>query len=41
MHIDTIAEKVNIDVPTLLVKLLELEFKGLARQLPGKYFIKN
>lgn len=41
LHVDTIAEKVNIDVPTLLVKLLELEFKGLARQLPGKYFVKN
>ncbi len=41
VHVDTIAEKVNIDVPTLLVKLLELEFKGFARQLPGKYFVKN
>ncbi len=41
LHIDVLADKLNTDVATLLVKLLELEFKGLARQLPGKYFIKK
>lgn len=41
MHIDELAEKLNTDVASLLVKLLELEFKGLARQLPGKYFIRK
>lgn len=41
LHIDDLSEKINVDISILLVKLLELEFKGLARQLPGKYFVKN
>lgn len=39
-HIDELASKCNIEITQLLVKLLNLEFKGVVRQLPGKYFIK-
>jgi DNA processing protein len=38
LHIDTIAERTGKDVQTLLVELLELEFKDGVRQLGGKYF---
>ena len=40
IHIDEIATKVNISVSDCLVSLLNLEFEGLIKQLPGKYFIK-
>lgn len=40
VHIDQIADITNIDISTLLVKLLELEFRGVIRQLPGKNYIK-
>jgi DNA processing protein len=40
-HIDTIAERANVSPTDALVNLLSLEFKGLARQLPGKYFTRE
>lgn len=39
-HIDEILQTMNIEISELLVKLLELEFKGVIRQLPGKYYIR-
>lgn len=40
IHIDTLAVKVNMDMPQLLVVLLNMEFSNLIKQLPGKYYIK-
>jgi DNA processing protein len=39
-HIDMIADATGLTTPDGLVALLSLEFKGLVRQLPGKYFQK-
>lgn len=39
-HIDSIANESELAISDLLVKLLELEFKGVIRQLPGNYYIK-
>ncbi|MGB9770360.1 MAG: DNA-processing protein DprA [Candidatus Kapaibacteriota bacterium] len=39
-HIDVLAEELNIDISDLLYRLLNLEFKGFIRQLPGKYYIR-
>jgi len=39
-HIDDLSAKVSMEMSTLLVKLLELEFKGMIRQLPGKHYVK-
>lgn len=41
IHVDEISEKTNLEMSIILVKLLELEFKGLIRQLPGKFYILN
>lgn len=41
IHIDEIAEKTELDSSIILVKLLELEFRGIIRQLPGKNYILN
>jgi DNA processing protein len=41
LHIDEISDKTNMDISKILVKLLELEFKGAIKQLPGKFYIKN
>ncbi|MEX1139274.1 MAG: DNA-processing protein DprA [Bacteroidota bacterium] len=38
LHIDLIADTTGLTTPDGLVALLSLEFKGLVRQLPGKYF---
>lgn len=38
MHVDALCEETNLDPSTALVHLLELEFKGLVRQLAGKQF---
>jgi DNA processing protein len=38
LNIDAIIERSEIDVQTVLVRLLELEFKDMVRQLPGKHF---
>ena len=37
-HIDTISESTGLNISDCLVNLLNLEFKGLIRQLPGKMF---
>ncbi len=39
-QIDDIAQQADMEISTLIVKLLEMEFQGLIRQLPGKYYIK-
>lgn len=39
-QIDVIAEAADLDTPLVMVGLLNLEFKGLIKQLPGKNFIK-
>jgi len=41
IHIDVLMQQSGIDISTLLVVLLELEFNGNIRQLPGKYYIRN
>ncbi len=41
IHIDALAEKTGTSPTDLLVTLLQMEFKGVARQLPGKYFVKE
>lgn len=40
LHIDALAEICGVSVHELLVLLLELEFKNVIRQLPGKQFVK-
>lgn len=40
IHIDDIPEKTDLDISEILVRLLEMEFKGIVKQLPGKYYIK-
>ena len=39
-HIDDISLKAQLDMPEILVLLLELELKGIVKQLPGKYYVK-
>lgn len=40
-HIDIVAERSGFTTAEALVHLLSLEFKGLARQIPGKLFLKG
>lgn len=40
IHIDVLAEKSGLPISDVLVNLLNLEFKGLVKQLPGKMFLK-
>ncbi|HEX9614102.1 MAG TPA: DNA-processing protein DprA [Bacteroidota bacterium] len=40
VHIDVVSEQSGLSVPDTLVTLLALEFKGLVKQLPGKFFQK-
>jgi DNA processing protein len=39
-HVDTICETTGLAASEVLVNLLSLEFKGLARQLAGKMFVR-
>lgn len=41
IHIDMISEKTDLSTSECLVHLLSLEFKGLIKSLPGKYFAKT
>jgi len=41
MHVDEICEGLGIPMAGLLSVLMQLEIKGLVRQLPGKYFVKE
>jgi DNA processing protein len=38
IHIDALSSATNLDISEVLVALLELEFEGLVRQLPGKHY---
>ncbi|MFW5936543.1 MAG: DNA-processing protein DprA [Desulfosalsimonas sp.] len=38
-HIDELAQRLKTDAGSLLADLLNLELKGMAVQMPGKYFI--
>lgn len=40
-HIDLVAEHSGFSTAEALVHLLSLEFKGAARQLPGKHFLRG
>jgi DNA processing protein len=39
IQVDALSEATNIDISEILVKLLEFEFNGWVRQLPGKYYV--
>lgn len=41
VHIDDLARVSGRSLPTLLADLLQLEFKGAVRQLPGKHFVRG
>jgi DNA processing protein len=41
LHVDQMARQSEIGIAPLLSTLLEMELKGLIKQLPGKYFIRN
>jgi predicted Rossmann fold nucleotide-binding protein DprA/Smf involved in DNA uptake len=41
MHIDEVASNTEYEINEILVALLEMEFKDIIRQLPGKYYIKK
>ena len=41
LALDTILEKSNFDFSSVLVDLLNLELKGLVRQLPGRQFTRS
>ena len=41
IHIDLLARQANLPTSQLLAILLELEFKNLVKQLPGKFFVKS
>jgi DNA processing protein len=41
LYIDLIAEQMDMATADTLVILLSLEFKGVVRQLPGKYFVRS
>ncbi len=40
-HIDALADRSGFSPADTLVHLLALEFKGLVRQLPGKFFVRS
>ena len=40
VHIEKIFEDTGIEISEGLVRLLELEFRGVIKQLPGKYYVK-
>jgi DNA processing protein len=41
LHIDMLPQLTNLDISQILVLLLEMEFNGIVKQLPGKYYIKE
>lgn len=41
IHIDEIANRTELSISDCLVNLLTLEFKGLVKQLPGKFFRRD
>lgn len=40
-HIDELAQRLKTDAGSLLAELLNLELKGMAVQMPGKYFCRS
>ncbi len=40
VSLDTLLDKLDIDISTILVNLLNLELTGLIKQLPGKQYIR-
>lgn len=40
LHIDLLSEKAGMSTTDALVNLLNLEFKGLVKQIPGKLFLR-
>ncbi len=40
-QVDNISVELNLTISDLLIKLLNLEFKGLIKQLPGKHYIRS
>lgn len=41
IHIDEIANLTNLEITDAMVKLLNMEFNGSIKQLPGKYYVKT
>ncbi|TAL70264.1 MAG: DNA-protecting protein DprA [Bacteroidetes bacterium] len=41
IHIDEIASRTEYEINEILVAMLEMEFKDIIRQLPGKYYIRK
>lgn len=41
LHVDEISRITNMEIQQLLVTLLNLEFSGVIRQLPGKYYVRQ
>ncbi len=41
VHVDQLVLKTSMDITEILGILLNLELKGLVRQIPGKYFVKD
>lgn len=41
ISLDTLLEKLDIEVSTILVNLLNLELTGLIKQLPGKQYVRT
>jgi len=39
-HIDSLPHATNLDISEILVRLLEMEFNDLVKQLPGKYYVR-
>ncbi|MBK8663807.1 MAG: hypothetical protein IPN18_19210 [Ignavibacteriales bacterium] len=40
LHIDQISSLTGLNISECLINLLQLEFKGLVRQQPGKNFVR-
>jgi DNA processing protein len=41
LHVDEVCETLGMPMAVLLGVLMQLELKGLVRQLPGKFFVKS
>ena len=41
IHIDALSEKLGMEVFNLMPLLFSLELKGMVRQLPGKYYVRE
>jgi DNA processing protein len=41
LHVDQLVRQAGIGISPMLSLLLEMELRGLIKQLPGKFFIRN